>query len=143
MSKLKLILIVSLIFGYFSSCKNQSPIPQVYVNFLIQLNDPTFLPLSPVGGSVYIPHEGNKGIIVIQSGYQEFSAYDATCTHDPENEWGRVQIEDNGIFAIDTLCGSQFSLVMGGVVTHGPAGLGLVQYAIDYNANMQTLRIHN
>ena len=143
MSKIRLFFISLLFVGSFSTCDNQNPIPEVLVNFEIYLNNPIFLPLTAVGGSVYIPYEGNKGIIVIQSNYEEFSAYDATCTYDPNHEWGRIEIESSGIFATDTVCGSQFSLVLNGMVNSGPAGLSLMQYVVDYNANVGVLHIHN
>jgi len=143
MSKIKLIFLSFILIVSFSTCKNQSPVPEVYVNFIIYLDWPTLLPLSPVGGSVYIPNEGNKGIIVTQHNYKEYSAYDATCTFDPQHEWGRVQIESSTVFAKDTVCGSQFSLVLNGSVTQGPAGISLKEYTVDYNPNEGSLHIHN
>jgi len=143
MLKLKLIFISFILFGVFSTCDTESPIPEVYVNFIIQLDDPTFVNLNPVGGSVYIPFEGNKGIIVIHSDINKFNAYDATCTYDPDAAWGRVVIDASGISAVDTVCGSTFSLMLNGMVTNGPAGLPLIEYIADYNANLNSLHIHN
>jgi len=143
MLKLKLIFISFILFGIFSMCDTQSPIPEVYVNFNIQLDDPTFVNLNPVGGSVFIPYEGNKGIIVIHSEISTFSAYDATCTYDPDDPWGRVVIDASGISAVDTVCGSTFSLMLNGMVTGGPAGLPLVEYRADYNPSLNSLHIYN
>lgn len=143
MSKIRLIFLSLLFIGSFSTCENNNPVPEVYVNFIMQLQDPMFYPLGTIGGSVYIPYEGNKGIIVIQSSFEEFLAYDATCTYDPEHEWGQVQIESSTVFAKDTVCGSQFSLILGGTVTHGPASIPLMQYTVDYNPNLGSLHIHN
>ncbi len=143
MSKIRLFFLSVLFIGFFSTCENQSPIPMVPVNFTIYLNTPTFLPLTAPGSPVYIPYEGYKGIIVIQTSPDMFVAYDAACTYDPTHEWGRVQIEPSGIFAIDTVCGSQYSLMMNGMVNSGPAGLSLTQYAADYNPNMGSIHIHN
>ena len=140
MPKIRLFFLSLLLIGSFSTCDNQNPIPLVPVNFTIYLNH--YQQLNTIGGSIYIPYEGNKGIIVIQSNFEEFSAYDATCTYDPTHEWGRVQIE-NSMFAQDTVCGSQFSLMMNGRVNSGPAGLSLTQYAADYNPNMGSIHIHN
>ncbi len=143
MLKLKLIFISFILFLFFSMCDNQSPIPETYVNFTIQLDDPTFVDLVPISGSVYLPYEGNKGIIVIHTEISKFMAYDATCTYDPENSWGRVVIDASGISAVDTVCGSTYSLMLDGMVTEGPSGLPLVQYVADYNANLNSLHIHN
>jgi len=143
MSKILLFFLSVILIGFFSNCNNQNPVPEVYVNYTIQLSDPNFLPLTAVGGSIYIPYVGNKGIIVVQSNFEEFLAYDATCTYDPMHEWGRVMIEPNNILAKDTVCGSQYSLMLNGIVNDGPAGLSLMQYVVDYNANLATLHIHN
>lgn len=143
MSRIRLIFLSLLLIGTFSTCENQNPVPEVYVNFIIELNSPTFLPLNSVGSSIYIPNEGNKGIIITRSDTDKFLAYDATCTYDPQHEWGRVQIESSAIFAKDTVCGSQFSLLSDGMATNGPAGLPLTQYAADFNQNLNTLHIHN
>ena len=143
MSKIILIFLSFFLIGTFSTCENNNPIPEVYVNFIVELNNPIYLPLNSVGGSVYIPYEGNKGIIVTRASFEKFSAYDATCTYDPEHEWGRVVIESSSISAKDTVCGSQFSLVLDGMVTNGPAGLSLIQYVVDYNPNLGSLHIHN
>ncbi len=143
MSKIILILLTFVLLGFFSKCENQNPIPEVYVNFEIPLNNPTFLPLNTPSNSIYIPYEGNKGIIVTRINFETFLAYDATCTYDPDHEWGRVEIESSFISAKDTVCGSQFSLMLNGTVLHGPAGLSLSQYVADYNPNLNTLHIHN
>jgi len=143
MSKIRLFFLTLTLIGGLPSCENQNPVPEVYVNFIVELNNPTFLPLNSVGSSIYIPYEGNKGIIVTRSSFEKFSAYDATCTYDPEHEWGQVVIESSFISAKDTVCGSQFSLMLDGIVTDGPAGLSLTQYVADYNPNLNTIHIHN
>ena len=143
MLKLKLFFLFFILWSVFSKCDNKSPIPEVYVNFIIQLDDPTYVNLNPVGSSIFIPNVGNKGIIVTHSDINKFSAYDATCTYDPEHTWGRVVIDASGISAVDTVCGSTFSLVLNGMVTAGPAGLPLVEYTADYNTFQNSLHIHN
>jgi hypothetical protein len=143
MLKLKLIFISFILLSIFSQCDNQSPIPEVYVNFTIQLDDPVYVGLNPVGASVFIPGVGNKGIIVTHVDISKFLAYDATCTYDPSDSWGRVVIDASGISAVDTVCGSTYSLMLNGMVTKGPSGLPLIEYVADYNANLNSLHIHN
>ena len=143
MSKLRLNFLIILIFISFFQCQNDNPVPEVYVNFTIELTNPLYQSLLNVANAVYIENAGNKGIIVIQTDIDKFEAYDATCTYDPEHEWGRVTIEPNGIYASDIECGSQFSLMMNASVTIGPATHPLQFYAVDYNANLRTLHIHN
>ena len=143
MSKLRLNFLIILIISIFFHCETNNPVPQVYVNFNIELSNPLYQSLLNVANAVYIENAGNKGIIVIQTDIDEFAAFDATCTHDPEHEWGRVEIETNGIYASDKECGSQFSLMMNGAINKGPATYPLQAYIVDYNPNMRILHIHN
>ncbi len=143
MSKLRLNFLIILIISIFFQCETDNPIPKVYVNFTIELSNPLYQSLLNVANAVYIENAGNKGIIVIQKDINEYVAFDATCTYDPEHEWGRVEIEMNGIYASDKECGSQFSLMMHGAINKGPAAYPLQPYTVDYNPNMQTLHIHN
>ena len=143
MSKLRLNFLIILIIFSFFQCQNDNPVPEVYVNFTLELSNPLYQPLGTIGNAIYLENAGNKGIIVIQTDLNVFSAYDATCTYDPDDEWGRVEIEANGIFATDTKCGSQFSLMMNGYVNVGPAEHPLQYYPADYNPNLRTLHIHN
>jgi len=143
MSKLRLKFLIILIIPLFFQCETNSPVPQVYVNFTIELSNPLYQSLLNVANAVYIENAGYKGIIVIQTDIDKFAAYDATCTYDPEHEWGRVEIEPNGIYAYDKECGSQFSLMMNGAINKGPATYPLQPYVVTYNPNMRTIHIHN
>lgn len=141
MSKLRLIFLIILIPTAFFRCSTESPIPEVYVNFIIQLNNPLFLDLNANGNSVYIPNEGYRGIIVTRAELDKFIAYDAACTYDPENSEAIVEI--NGISGICKVCGSTYSLVLDGYVEKGPSGLPLKTYVVNYNPNTNELVIHN
>jgi len=141
MSKLRLIFLIILIQTGFFQCSNDYPIPEVYVNFIIQLTAPTYQPLTVPGNSVYIPNEGNRGLIVTRINNQEFAAYDRTCTYDPQDPEGIVEI--NEISGICKKCSSKFSLLLNGLVETGPAGLPLKTYVVEFNPNAQTLLIHN
>src|SRR5664279_4087593 len=78
------------------SCnKKNDVIPNTYVNFTLDLNDPEFVNLSAFGGSVTVNSRTNNwgtgaagfdgnGIIVCY-GVDEFYAYDRTCPHDYVN----------------------------------------------------------
>ena len=76
-----------------SSCnKKNDVIPDVYVDFYIDLNDPQFIDLNAMGGSVTVDaRTNNLGLeaagydgngIIIYRGPDEFYAYDRTCPHD-------------------------------------------------------------
>jgi hypothetical protein len=143
MSKLRLIFLIILIPLFFFECEQNSPVPNVNVNFIIELNNPVYSSLNAVGNSTIILHEGYKGIIVTRVDQQVFSAYDMTCTYDPNDEWGRVVPDKSGVFAVDTVCGSSFHLLVNGMVDKGPASIPLKMYAADYNSYSNTLHIHN
>jgi hypothetical protein len=143
MSKLRLFFLIILIPLIFFECEQNYPVPEVYVNFIIELNDPMFIDLNSVGNSIIIPNEGYKGIIITRT-IEGFSAYDATCTYDPSHSWGRVKPVDGGIYAIDTVCGSKFWLMYDGMAdADGPASIPLKMYVADYNPNLNRLHIHN
>jgi hypothetical protein len=145
MSKLRLFILIILITISFFKCKQNSPVPEVYVNFPLDLHNPVYgIPLSFVPGCVVLPNEGNKGIIIIRTGQDEFAAYDATCTYDMDNKWGRVVPEVSGIFAKDTVCGSKFNILSGGYADKsGPATIPLKMYMAEYNPNTQIITVHN
>jgi hypothetical protein len=142
-SKLQLIFLIFLIPLFFFSCKQDSPVPEVYVSFYVELNNPTYYALNSVGGSVEVADQGYKGIILIQTDYGQFAAYDATCTYDPEEDWGKVVPDKSGVFASDTVCGSRFVLLYGGYPDSGPASIALKMYVADYNSTLNRLYVHN
>jgi len=145
MSKLRLFFLIILLPLFFFSCETDNPVPEVPVNFIIELSSPLYNSLNSVGSSIIVPNEGYKqrGIIITRTDFDKFVAYDATCTFDPEDSWGRVEIDKNGIIAFDKNCQSKFNLMMDGSVLQGPASIPLKIYIADFNPNMNTLVIHN
>jgi len=94
-SKLEYFLFVILTTYSLSACERRENdvIPDVYVDFTMNLNDIEFVNLTTLFGSVYVNantnnwglkaagYEGN-GIIVFAGPNDEFYAYDRTCPHD-------------------------------------------------------------
>ncbi len=126
----------------FFSCKNKNDkIPTVYVDINIDLTDPQYNKLLGVGNYVYITG-GVNGIIVYRKSFDEFSAFEQTCPYDPD--CGTVWVVENEIVAKDTVCcNSEFSLLIDGAVSEGPAQLPLRNYRTSYNSNTRILRITN
>ncbi len=92
-SKIRYFLIIVLFVLALTACnKKNDVIPDTYVNFTLNLNDPEFVILSGFGGSVTVDsHTNNWGQsaagydgngIIICFGVEEFYAYDRTCPHD-------------------------------------------------------------
>jgi nitrite reductase/ring-hydroxylating ferredoxin subunit len=108
-------------------------IPDVYIDFTMNLNDPEFTPLTALFGAVYINSNtnnwgkyaagyGNNGIIVF-AGPDEFYAYDRTCPHDyaVNNLSVKVNITDI-IYAECPVCKTRYALTNFGTPTSGSLG---------------------
>jgi nitrite reductase/ring-hydroxylating ferredoxin subunit len=93
-SKIRFFLFITTIAALLASCnrKANDVIPDVYVNFTIDLNDPEFVNLTALLGSAYVDYNtnnwgysssgfNNNGIIVF-SGPDAYYAFDRTCPHD-------------------------------------------------------------
>jgi Rieske Fe-S protein len=145
MSKLRLIFLIILIPIVFFQCSDNHPVPDVYVRVELLLDLPQYQELNIPTNSIYIPNEGYNGIIVTNvqgSGFsgQEYAAYDATCTYDPEVS-GAI-VEEHDYSGTCKVCGSKFNLLLNAVES-GPAGLPLKEYTVKYNPNQRLLIITN
>lgn len=119
---------------YLSCNQNSDRVPTVAVDEYLNLSLPEFSVLNAVNNWIYYDIAGNRGIIVIRTGATEFSAYERTCTFDPSVSTAVVQGIPNDIIAVDSTCGSQFSLIDGSVVK-GPANQPLFRYRTELLQN--------
>lgn len=117
----------------------QGQIPNVYVNFYIYLNDPSFAPLLSVGNSVSVTG-GVKGIIIYRSTFDSFTALERCSSYKPEDMCA-VEIDSTRIYAVDPCSLSKFSLVDGTVIK-GPATLPLKTYQTFYDGE-NSLHVYN
>ena len=132
-----------------SSCnKKNDVIPDTYVNFTLDLNDPEFVNLSGFGGSVTVNSQTNNygagaegyngnGIIVC-FGVDEFYAYDRTCPHDyvVNNLSIKVNIDpSNSTIAICPKCGTKYGLTVGGTPASGIGRYPLKNYRTSFQGN--------
>ena len=123
------------------SChKSDDSVPNVYVNEYVNLSFPSYLDLNAVNGWVYYP-AGNRGIIIFRRSGTEYMAYERTCPFDANASCALIEVIPNNIIAIDSCCGSQFSL-FDGSVTNGPATSQMKSYHADLLGN-NTLHIYN
>lgn len=113
-----------------SGCKKSSTscqVPNVLVDITVYTTDPQYYKLNAVGGAVSIIG-GNRGIIVYQQSLGVYVAFDRTCTYMPSSANAIIHIDTtNYVTAIDSSCGSKFSLYDGSVLK-GPAACPLKQY---------------
>lgn len=132
-----------------SSCnKKNDVIPDVYVDFTLNLNDPQFVNLNAMGGSDTIDARTNNwGIsaagfngngIIIYCGVDEYFAYDRTCPHDytVNNLSVKVKIvSSNSIYAVCPECGTTYALSAGGTPASGVSRYPLKNYKTSYYGN--------
>jgi nitrite reductase/ring-hydroxylating ferredoxin subunit len=141
-SKIRFFLIPMTLVIILSSCnKKNDVIPDIYVNFDINLNDVQFHDLSVFGGSIVVDsHTNNLGYraagydgngIIICSGVEEFYAYDSTCPHDYVVNSLSIKVNidpSNSTLAICPKCGTKYALTVGGTPASGVGRYPLKNY---------------
>jgi len=135
---------ILLFLGGFSSCdrERQVPVPYVYVNYTVYLNNPSNSNLKAPFNYLILPGEGNLGIILYRRTVGEpddFIALDLTCTNEPLGSC-KVAVDDTGFYLVCPCCGSRFQ-IMDGLVAAGPAKWSLKEYAT--SLTLSTVRIYN
>lgn len=147
--KLKLFSLTFLFGIFLTFCKKEDKdlVPYVFVNFEISLNDPEFTTLNSPGNfiivfdNVYGVNSTDKGIIIYRNNFDQFSAYDRNCTHDPSHPDAAVDIDSTGVILRCPVCNSEFTLY-DGYVSKGPAKRQLKTYRVSFDGN-NTLLITN
>jgi hypothetical protein len=144
-----------LLIFFSSSCKREEPhpIPDVYVNFSINLFDnPEFYYLREQGSTAVIYSStigvlglgyNNNGVIIYNNGDGEFFSFDCTCPYDiPSNV--AVDATDQSGIATCPVCGSRYVFPsMGAPTTDSPSHWPLKEYNAFYNPNTGNLVISN
>lgn len=132
-SKISFFLLFLLQAFFFLSCgKENEIIPDVIVDFYIDVNDPRFASdLNTIGGAIMVNENtmnepyaagfGGSGIIIAYDG-SEYYAYDRTCPHDylVDGSVIRVDIDQTGFAkAVCPKCRSSFELIIFGTPAPG------------------------
>lgn len=123
-----------------SSCHkaNNDIIPDTYVDFVIDLNDPRFTDLNGIGNSLVISAAqlgifslgyNNHGILIYRASEDEFYAFDRTCPYEKDLSQS-VQIDNAGdITAQCPECQTEYILPSYGYPTDkGPGTFPLKMY---------------
>lgn len=116
-----------------------STIPERDVNFTIYPNDAAYAPLNHVGGYMYFTG-GVAGIIVYRLDVGTFLAYDRACPYDWQDSHAWIWVDESGLTLSDSLCGSQFNILDGGVIS-GPSPYPLKTYKTRFDGMI--LRVYN
>ena len=146
-SKIGFFSIITAITIILSSCnKKNDVIPDVIVDFTIDLNDPEFVNLNAMGGAVIIDSKTNNwGIysagynyngIIVYAGVDEFFAYDRTCPHDYVVNEMSVKINldlSSSIYAVCPECSTKYALPAFGTPASGIGRYPLKNYKTSFD----------
>ncbi len=125
------------------SCgKDEKSLTGGYVDVTMYASDPSFFPLKVINGWMYYGGgaAGLKGLIIFRLTQDDFLAFDRACTYDPDASCALVEMEDTGISAVDSCCGSRFQITDGSVIA-SPATLPLIRYRTYFDGTV--LRVFN
>lgn len=112
--------------------------PTSAVDVYLNLQLPGNSVLNTPGNWIYIG-AGTRGIIVYNTG-SGFKAYERTCTFDPSQSTAVVEVLNDNVTAVDSTCGSKFSIIDGSVI-NPPASNALQTYRTEFDG--VTLHIFN
>jgi len=144
--KIFLTIIIIPLLLIFSTCKDPDndyyDIPDVYVNYLLNMDLPQYADLKFPGGFVYVANEGYNGIIVYHTLDDQYIALERTCTYQPLEECSVIYADDSGLFLRcgkeeGRCCDSKFE--MDGTVLKGPALYPLKPYLVSRMGNNLTI----
>ncbi|MFN8239149.1 MAG: hypothetical protein U0X39_00110 [Bacteroidales bacterium] len=145
-SKIIIFTIIVLTGILVTSCgKNKNDVvPDVYVDFYIDLSDPEFFELNAIGVADSIDARTNNlgyraagyngnGIIIYRAMLDQFVAYDRTCPHDYAVNGKSVKVKIDGIFAVCPDCGTTYALPSGGTPYSGIGRYPLKNYRTSFD----------
>lgn len=143
-SKLKFSLLITFYAFLIISCnkENTDIIPDVYVDFTIDLLDPEFVTLSFIGTSDSVDSNTNNwgyksagydgnGIIVYR-GPDEYYAYDRTCPHDFAASGLSIKVKIDSGIALCPHCETKYALSAYGTPLSGPGKYPLKNYKTSF-----------
>ena len=128
-----------IVFAQYSCNDKNQVVPYVYVNFSLNIYDPEFANLVVPGNSITVTG-GVNGIVIYRVSETDFVAFDRTCTYQVEENC-QVQVDESGVYAVDSVCCYSKFLLLDGSVIEGPATYPLKQYNTSFNGNY--LRVFN
>ncbi len=125
----------------FTGCEKDSgdPLPQVYVEETIFLNNPSNFNLTVVGGWIY--HQGGlRGLIIYRQTLDEFVAYERNCLTIIDATCSRLAVDSTNTF-VTCPCDNAQYLLFDGSPTGGPAAQPLKRYRTSFDG--QVIRVTN
>jgi hypothetical protein len=113
-----------LISAFLSSCIEEEPkiVPDVYVNFTINLDLPEFIALKSINNAIKKSYEGydNNGVILYRYTLDEYIAFDATCPQHIETSTS-ISLDEGGVAGTATCphCNTTYSFFNFGQASSG------------------------
>ncbi len=138
-----LILFFSLIF--LSSCKddfvdNNKYLPNIAVNFSVDLNLPEANGLLTVGGFAKFPDKGIRGVIVFNNGLDNYVAFDLACPHIPLQDCSTMTFNQGDLF-MKCICDDEKFSKLDGSPLNPNITYAARMYLVEKSGN--SLFIHN
>ena len=111
---IRLLILVLIIFSCSNDQERRNPnIPDLNFSFDINLNLPLYSPLTNIGSAVYVGNAGVgvRGVFVINTGFDLFRAFEASCPNHPPNACSTM--ESNGQVATCSCEDYEYNLLTG------------------------------
>lgn len=152
--RFRLFFLTGLSILFLNSCSKSENdvIPDVFVDFTIDLLDPEFTSLSVIGVSDTVDASTNNwgyrsagfdgNGIIIYSGPDEYYAYDRTCPHDYSLNGLSVKVKVDPTVAICPKCGTTYALSAYGSPLSGPGRYSLKNYKTRFDSD-RFIRVWN
>jgi nitrite reductase/ring-hydroxylating ferredoxin subunit len=148
-SKIRFFLITLILIIASGSCKKKNDvIPDVYVNFTLDLNDPEFVSLNAIGSDTVNARTNNWGRgaagfdgngIIIYNGGVEFYAYDRTCPYDYVVNGLSIKVKIDFTIAKCPKCGTTYALSANGTPASGVGRYPLKNYKTSFSGRYVTV----
>ena len=150
LSKIAFFFIITVFYISIGACTKakNDVIPDVYVNFVLDLADPEFVNLTAIGSDTVDARTNNWGSgaagfdgngIIIFNGGDAFYAYDRTCPHDYAVNGLSIKVRIDFTIATCPLCGTVYSLPASGTPASGVGKYPLKNYKTSFDGRYVTV----
>lgn len=139
MPRIRNIIFVIFLLSCDSDRTNRNPfLQEIGFQFDINLNLPLYSPLTNVGNAVYIGTQGvgTRGVFVINAGFDQFRAFEASCPNHAPNNCSTMQLD--GQSATCSCEGYEYSLFTGQQLNRPDDGnryYDMLEYRASFNGN--------
>lgn len=135
MRKIVSFIVLIVLFTAFGCNKDDYAIPHYQVRFSVSLLNPANKGLTSFLGSVIIPEQGIKGIIVTNTGGNPlYRAFDLLSTVNVE-ERNQLELDESGLHLVDKKSGAKF-YVRDGNPAYAPAKRTLREYRVSKQGDL-------